>query len=302
MRTPIPQPGFTEADVIAVIESDQFIYADCFTIIPLVGDRLYYTTAQRRVSVVPVTEAIRKTYEPNRVIIKGLRMRNNLGIEVDEQQAQFDYPEDLFYQEYLSWPRAFLTGRLDGATLRRDRYFAVDWGRPWVGGVQMFKGLVSTLDKVGRQSATVNVKSDLIKMDIAMPKSLWEPQCQNTWGDAGCGVVQDDWAVQGFVGASPSSSILPWDDATAHYNQGKIYIENTDNVVRIRTISRVVGTNLHLSYPLDFTPIETMQFTAYPGCPKTTDPTYGCPKYHGTPAWKDRYKGFPFVPVAETAI
>lgn len=308
MRPITPQPGYVQADTVNVMNSGQFVYADCFTIIPKIGVSLRYTNVQQDVSVVPVGYLMRETYVGKVVIIKGLRVKNNLGVEVDEQQVQMDYPQSIVYQAALTWPQALLQGRLDGAILRRDRYIAAKFGDGggdktlWLGGFPMFKGRVSTLDKVGRQSATVNVKSELILLNKQMPDALFEAGCQNAWGDFACGVNQALWAVAATVGASPTRSVIPWAGASAHYNQGKIHIENADSVTRVRTISRVSGTNLHLAYPIDFDPLAGDIFAAYPGCTKTEDATYGCPKYHGDPAWRSKIKAFPFVPVAETAL
>lgn len=306
MRPITPQPGHTEQEVIDAMESGQFVYADCYTFEPLIGDKLRYTTSQRRVSVVPLDDIQRRHYEANQVIITGLRVHNNLGVEVDQQSISIDYVQAPIYQGYLTWPQALMTGRLDGAKVRRDRYIATNWSftespTEWLGGFPMFVGLVSSLDRVGRQSATINVKSNLILLNTQMPQFLWEGSCKNTWGDAICGVNQNSWAVNDVVGANPTRSILPWAAGSDHYNQGKVYIENNDSVTRIRTISRYDDGKIWLSYPLDFDPVAGQAFTAYPGCPRNMDPTYGCPKYHGG-NWQEKFKGFPFVPVAETAL
>lgn len=308
MRTVTPQPGYTEADVEAQMHSGQFVYADCFTFSPKVGSPIRYTNVQQDVSVVPVGFLMRETYQARKVNLKGLRVHNTLGTEVDEQQVEMNYPETAIYQASLTWAQALLQGRLDGARIRRDRYIAARFGNGpaqntlWMGGMTMFKGLVSTLDKVGRMTATLNVKSDLILLNTQMPGSLFEAQCKNTWGDTACGVNQGDWVVNpATVGASPTRTVIPWSGAAQDYNEGKIHIENNDDVTRVRTISRVSGGNLYLAYPLDFDPIAGQEMAVYPNCGRTSNATFGCPKYHGDPAWRSKYKGFPFIPVAETA-
>lgn len=307
MRPITPQTGHTQQEVIDAMDSGQFVYADCYTIEPLVGIVMRYTTAQRRVTVQPLGEVMRQNFEANEILIKGLRVRNNLGVEVDEQSLTISYPSTPIYQNYLTWPFALMTGRLDGGHIKRDRFIAKEWGTgpgrrtDWLGGFPMFRGLISTINQVGRQSATIQVKSDLVLLNTQMPQFLWEPTCKNTWGDPICGVDQSDWSSIETIDAPPTRSIIPWSGADQNYNQGKIHIDNGDSVVRIRTISRVDAGNLYLSFPLDFDPFNGQQFTVYPGCPKTTDATYGCPKYHGVD-WPKRFKGFPFTPVAETAL
>lgn len=300
MRPITAQPGYTSDGVQALMKTAQFVYADCFTIIPKVGDPLRYTNAQQDVSVLPVDGVARQTYQAQKVVISGLRVRNNLGVEVDEQEVDISYPDTPIYQASLTWAQALLQGRLDGARIRRDRFVAEDWGKPWQGGFPMFVGLVSTLDKVGRQSGTIHVKSDLVLLDTQMPRDLFEPNCKNTWGDDGCGVVQSSYAAVGVIGPSPNRSTLPWSGADAGYALGKVHITNGDSVTRVRTISRADDDFLYLTYPLDFDPAEGMEFTAYPGCQRTMDEDFGCPRFHGVD-WVKYFKGFPFIPVAETA-
>lgn len=303
MRPVEAQPGHTEADVEAALQSGQFVFTDCYTIEPLVGDAMRFTNAQRRVSVVPYGEVSRAAYEANQVLITGLRIKNNLGVEVDQQTIQLDYTQSPTFQGYLTWPNALITGRLDGARVRRDRYIATEWGTTtdWLGGMPMFNGVISNLSDVGQQSATLNVKSDLVLLNMQMPRDLYEANCKNTWGDPICGVDQSDWAVSTTALTGSTRTKLNWAGASKHYELGKIHVENGDAVVRVRTVSRVVpGVAIYLAYPLDFDPITSQAFTIYPGCPRNMDDTYGCPKYHVD--WEQHFKGFPFIPVAETAI
>lgn len=301
MRKVYPQPGYTEADLTAILETGQFTYADCYTFIPKVGSVMRYTNYQNRVSVVPVGESVGAHYDAGKVIIKGLRVKMARGVEVDEQQLEMHFDENALFQGLLGWPQALLQGRLDGARVMRDRYFAAAPGEPWVAGVKWFAGLVSTLTTVGRQDATVNVKADLVLLNVQMPRDLWEANCKNTWGDPICGVNQADWAVSHACGVGSTRSFLAWTGADATYALGKVHIDNGDGVTRVRTISRADSTGLYLSYPLDFTPTTSLIFTAYPGCSRTMDTTYGCPKYHPS-NWRNFFKGFPYVPVAETAV
>lgn len=299
MRTITPQPGYVIADTEEALASGQFVYADCYTIMPKTGDYLRYTTAQQDVSVVSVGGITRHTYFSRVVLISGLRVKSSVGINVDEQEVSLKYADsDTAYQGQLSWPQALLQGRLDGARVKRDRYIATRWGAPWLGGFTLFSGLVSTVNNAGRTEGTMSVKSDLVLLNVQMPRDLWEANCKNTWGDEACGINQADWAVVGTIGAGPSRTYLPWSGSSSDYALGKIHISNGDSTTRVRTVSRADASGLYLSYPLDFDPIEGMTFTAFPGCNRTKD---RCPFFHGD-NWRKRFKGFPFVPVAETAV
>lgn len=301
MRPIKPQVGYTEADTEEALASGQFVFADCYTVIPKTGAPLRFTSAQQNVDVLPVDGDIPVRYEARKVLISGLLVRTNLGIEVDQQEVTLDYSSDINYQAQLTWPQALLLGRLDGARIRRDRFIRKSWNAAdkWLGGMPMFKGLVSSLNAVGRQSATVNVKAELVLLDTQMPRDLFEPQCAWTWGDAGCGINQNSFSVIGTVGSSPTRTVLPWSGATDDYSLGKIFMSNGDSTIRVRTISRVADGKLFLAYPLDFDPVAGNLFTAFPNCKRMKD---NCVTYHGDPGWKSKFRGFPFIPVAETAV
>lgn len=298
MREVFPQTGFVEQDVLDVLASDAFVYADCFTIQPLTGDPMRYTGYQDDVAVTPITGGMAVSFLSKELNISGLRMKCSTGLEVDEQSIKLDYSGVPLFQNFVPWPEALLQGKLDGSVIRRDRFFAQDHNTPWVGGCTMFRGRCSTISSVGASSATIKVKSHLILLDAQMPRDLFEPNCKNTWGDVNCGVNQQDYAVFGTVGPGATRAFLPWDASSSDYSLGKVHIANGDSTTRVRTISRADDTGLYLAYPLDFDVADGLTFTAYPGCFRTGE---ACETYHGD-NWQKRFKGFPFIPVPETAV
>lgn len=301
MRTIYPQPGHTEAETKALIDSRQFVYAECFTIIPLEGPVMRYTSHEQDVSAVEVAGVNRQWYRSKQVLVTGLRAKSTIGVEVDEQTATFAYGPDEKYQSTISWTQAALLGRLDGATIIRDRFVAPDWGNAymsadWYGGVRMFSGLVSSIDKAGRSFSDIKVKSYLEKLNVQMPRDLYNPTCRNVWGDAKCGVNQNDFAVLGTIGAGSTRTVLNWTGADANYGLGKLHITNADDVTRVRTILKATSTQIFLVYPLDFDPVTGQEFTAFPGCNRSFT---RCGDFHLAP--EEHFGGCPFVPVAETA-
>lgn len=296
MRTITTQPGYTEQDVKDLMASRQFVYAECYTIVPLEGAVMRYTNAQNDVSIVAVNDVNRHLYLSKRVLLTGLRSRSSIGISVDEQDATVAYAEDEMFQDWMNWPTALKLGRLDGATITRDRCVAEDYDKPWIGAYRKFSGLVSMLDTVGRSQATIKVKSALEKLNVQMPRDLFNPVCKNTWGDARCGVNQNDHAVTGVIGPGSTRTALAWSGATSNYGIGKIHISNADDVTRVRTVRVASSTHLYLAYPLDFDPAEGLEFTAWPGCDRSFT---RCGDFHTNP--EEHFGGFPHVPVAETA-
>jgi hypothetical protein len=111
MRPITAQPGHTEAEVVAALASRTFVYADCYTISPLVGSPLHYTNARRDITVVALGGSVRQTYKSRAVLIQGLKSHTKIGVQVDTQEITLDYTGETEYQERLSWPQA-LTARL----------------------------------------------------------------------------------------------------------------------------------------------------------------------------------------------
>lgn len=301
MRPITPQPGYVEQDLHDLLATKQFIFAECFTIIPLAGSPLLYTSAQQDTTVVPVGGGPgRVTYKAKEVLITGLRYQTGIGVEVDQQSVDISYGDGLLWQAALTFSQALRLGRMDGATIQRDRFFAPEWAgqyTEWIAGVPMFTGLSSTLDKVGSISAKINVKSSLVLLDVEMPRDLWQPQCKHTWGDVGCGLNQGTFVVQTTVPAGSTRTTILFPAATIEFAMGKVHIEGQDNVTRVRTILSVVaGVSVDVIYPLDFDPQTGQDVAFYPNCRRE----YArCGLYHIDP--EQSFLGFPFVPVVETA-
>lgn len=300
MRTIYPQPGYVEQDLVDLLATREFVYADCYTITPIIGSPqpLRYTTAQKDVIVYPLGEVIQATWRANELTIDGLRARASVGASVDTQEVELTYDEELRFQNWLTMSEALRRGRLDGAPIVRDRYFAATWGSPWVAGTRMFAGSVSDISKAGRQSAMINVNSSLVQLTSQAPRDLWAPQCKNRWADGrGCNILADDFAVQTTVAAGSTRTTLNWSGATDEFVMGVVLIEGSDNVTRRRTILNAdPGVSVDLIYPLDFDPVAGENVVFYPNCRRQFD---RCGDYHANP--EEAFIGFPHVPVVESA-
>lgn len=301
MRAIYTQPGYTEQDLHDLLATRQFVMAECFTITPLVGDPIRYTSAQRDVIAFPLGEIVQATWFAEGVQVSGLRFNASIGAAVDEQSVDLTYGENLEYQDTHTFSQALRLGRLDGATITRDRYFAATWSDPrthWIAGSRMFAGYVSTLGDVGRQTATMNVKSSLIQAATQVPRDLFVPECKHTWCDAGCGADRDLFKVNTTVGASSTRTRIYWAGTTDEFVMGKVIIYGEDNVGRERTILRQsTGSYIDLIYPLDFDPVAGQTMVAFPNCRREFA---RCGLYHADP--KENFLGFPHIPVAETAL
>lgn len=300
MRTIQPEPGYTEADVQAVIASRQFVFVDCFTVEAPNGDKIRCTSSQRDVIVTPIGGGVKQTWTSRGVKVSGIKTVAQAGVDVDEQEAIMNFtPADLF--QGLTIPNALLWGRFDGGSLTRDRYFAQEWGQgntptAWMGGTRMYSGKIADLDEVGRSYAKFKTRSDLGLLNINVPTTLFQPSCRNAIYDSGCKLSRAAHQTLGNVGAGSTNTTILWAGALAVHGLGTIYIETVSGVTLVRTIRSVVpGVSLLLAYPLEITPTTGQDFSVYEGC----DRSYSrCTALANTA----NFRGYPFVPTEETSL
>jgi len=233
-----------------------------------------------------------------------------LGVEVDT--LTFDVvPGDALVNE-LPFLEACLLGAFDGAELQLERAFLppIAPGAPVplaasAGTVILFVGRVAEVD-LGRSLATFTVNSHLELLNLQLPRNLFQSGCVNALYDDACGVSRASYQVSATVSSwQPDAGVI----ATAYhaspgswFDQGSITFTSGPNEGFARTVktSSTDGasfTNITTTQPFPFDPEVGDAFLLLPGCDKSLGPG-GCPKFNNAA----RFKGFPFVPVPETAV
>jgi hypothetical protein len=167
--------------------------------------------------------------------------------------------------------QALAQGVFDGCEIQRERVFLNSWSaddtaNP-IGSVILFKGRIGTVDSIGRTSAQITVNSDLVLLDLKMPRNVYSPACQHVLFDSGCGLVKSAFGTSGTVGIGSTEVIINWPGATANFSQGTILFSTGENAGVSANIKSVMpGVNVVLAYPLYTTPSSGDAFTAYWGC------------------------------------
>ena len=250
----------TDPDAIAIV-------ADCYTIWLLDGMVLTYTNADLPITLNGLV------YLANSVLIDGLRYKCSVGFDVDQQQITISATtgDTVGGNPIL---QAIGEGVFDGAEIQRERVFLNSWSSTDradpVGSVILFKGRVGKIDKIGRASAEITVNSDLVLLDLQMPRNIYSPACQHVLYDSGCTMIKSAYAANGTVGAGSMAALINWTGATANFVQGTIlFTSGANSGVTANVKSAVPGTSLTLSYPLPETPSAGDAFTAYWGCDHT---------------------------------
>ena len=264
--------------------------ANCFTITMATGAVEYFTDWDQ-----PIVWG-GNTFLANSVLISGLKCKTAVGLEVDRQQVAI-----------AAWPSATINGApllqairdgaLDGAWFQRDRVFMSGALPGGIDGVTMFKGRVSTVDRVGRTSAEITVASPLVVLDYSMPRNIFSPTCLHTLYDSGCGLNPLLFQYNGNVGAGSTQTLILTSGALAQHTQGTFFFATGANGgVRTTVKSAVPGVSLELVYPAPEIPAADDSFVVFWGC----DHTVGtCSTKFNNAA---NFRGFPTVPPPEFAV
>ncbi len=200
------------ANIISLVKgATELPYAECFTLTLRNGDVFRYTNLNQAVWYQG------QYFAANAVRIEGLKLKQTVGVDIDEQAITFIYsPTDLIYG--IPWGQAIRQRVLDGAYLQRDRAFfdpTSGWppsplkGAVAAGGVTLFKGRVTTITAFGRTTASVNVKSNLVLLDIDFPRNDWQASCLHTLFDSGCGLNKASYQTIGSVLAGATYTTVP---------------------------------------------------------------------------------------------
>jgi uncharacterized phage protein (TIGR02218 family) len=268
------------------------IFADTFTFTLRSGLVLTYTNAD----VTFIYDGT--TYAANSVLIDGLKYKASVGLEVDQQQITVAALATDTITGGAPFLQALRDGTFDGCEIERDRVFFSDRiGGTAVGTVTLFKGRLGTVDQIGRTSARLTVNSDLVLLDIDMPRNIYQPTCLHALYDSGCTLVKNAFGTAGAVGGGSTASAINWSGANVNFQQGSITFSSGVNAGVTANVNAVVaGTSLMLGYPLQSAPSSGDTFTVYYGCDHTPGT---CQTKFGNLA---NFRGFPYVPPPQMAV
>jgi uncharacterized phage protein (TIGR02218 family) len=268
------------------------LMADAFTFTLRSGLMLCYTNADVTFSYDG------NTYLGNSILVDGLKYKAALGLEVDRQQITISARSTDTIAGGAPFLQALRDGSFDFCQIERARIFFSDRiGGTAIGSVILFKGRLGVIDEIGRTSAKLTVNSDLVLLDVDMPRNVYQPTCLHALYDSGCTMVKANFGTNGSVGAGSTASVINWTSANANFQQGTITFTSGVNAGVSATVGSVVaGTSLSLLYPLESVPAAGDAFTVYFGCDHTQST---CQSKFGNLA---NFRAFPYVPPPQMAI
>jgi uncharacterized phage protein (TIGR02218 family) len=257
--------------------------ADCFTIWLATGTVLTYTDLDMPVSLNGFV------YQANSVLISGLKYRASCGVNVDSQQVTI-YARTSDTIGGVPFLQAMQQGLLDGAEVQREKAFFSAWGAAPIGSVILFKGRVTQIDSIGRTSAQATVASDLVLLDVDMPRNIYQANCQHVLYGNGCGLAAGTYSTAGTVATGTTQARINWATVDIRYQQGTIAFTSGANTGVTATIKSAGTGWMQLAYPLPYAPAVGDGFVAAFGCDRTMGT---CQSRFNNLA---QFRGFPYVP------
>lgn len=290
----------------ALLASRKFAAADLYTFTLIGGGVLRYTSYDVDVTVGGNTWSAGGTTGPffDRTDNKA-KCHWKIGIAVD--QLIFDVIPGAAQVNGQPFLAAVRQRVFAGAELELDRAFFAPpgAGAPLsipgaTGTLVLFVGRVAEVN-FSRTAATFNVNSHLELLNQNLPRNLYQAPCINTLFDASCALNRASFAVSGTVAAGSTPFVVDATlaQASGYFDQGSIvFTSGANNGVSRSVKSYSIGTPgmLVLLSPLPNVPAPGDTFTAYPGCDKTQAT---CTNKFSNLV---NFRGFPYVPVPETAV
>ncbi len=271
----------------------QAFVADCFTIWLASGAVLTFTNIDLPVTLNGLV------YSSSSILIDGLKYKSEVGLSVDQQQISIAAkPTDMVGG--IPFLRVIRNGILDGAEIQRERAYFASWrladlANP-IGSVILFKGRIGKIDSIGRTQAQITVNSDLVLLNVQLPRNLYGPNCQHVLYDQGCALSKAAHGAAGSVGAGSSNSTINWAGSSAAYSQGSVTFLSGPNTGASANVKSAWSGGFLLSAPLLNPPQTGDAFTIYQGC----DHTAAACQYKFNNLIN--FRGFPYVPPPNMAV
>lgn len=269
--------------------------ADLYTITLINGTILRYTDADGDLVYGG------NTFYGTDAVISNLKISRDrtkvvVGIQVDVMTVVLHVDADDLIGG-IPFPQFAFNGGFDGATVQVDRCFMATYGDTSAGIVNIFNGDVSDV-KPSRYEITLAVSSKIERLNIMMPRNIYQPGCTHTVYDAGCGIVKASFSASTACASGSNTSMLncALSQAIGWFDTGTISFTSGGNTGVSRSVKSYTVGVFNLSYPLPFLPLVGDTFVAYAGCDKTQATC--TTKFSNV----INFRGFPYIPVPEASI
>lgn len=278
--------------LIALLDANQFVMADLYTITTIQNDIYRYTNYDFDLIVAG------ELYYSDGPIISRDGITLSLGVEVDNLSVTIDVTDEETF-ESLRIVQAFHSGQMDGARFKLERIF-MDASTPTdtsAGTIKLFEGRIIE-PEFDRNTIQTSVASDLDELNVQMPRNLYQPSCSNTLFDHACGLNRENYALETTIAAGSTASRILCDihQPQGWFTQGVIEFLEGGNKGLKRTIRLHEFDVLLLTLPLLEDPEVGQRIKVYPGCDKRLETCQN--RFNNF----SRFRGAPFIPIPETSV
>ena len=276
-----------------LLNNQEFYIADLYKIEMTNGSDLLYTSTD-----VPLVVG-GKRYTPIVVERGGTTQTND--ISVDELDVTFGVDSERMIDSGTSFLQGVVSGSFENSKITIYRLFSPkpfalgmeeisdDYSLPWWTGIFNIQEAGGVTVKASADSATQ-------LLNTKFPVNLYYPPCIRTLGDKNCGVDLTKFQETGSVKSASRSVIETGLNLNNDYlKQGSIKFTSGKNLNVTRAIKGNVGGSVTVVMPFYYTPDEGDTFIVMPACDKSMN---CCKLRFGN---LQHYRGYPFIPVPETA-
>lgn len=236
-----------------------------------------------------------ETFYAGLSLIGGGRLRSVRGLESDECEITITADESAAIRG-IPLSKAAWQGAFDRAAFTQRRVFMEEWGDTSAGAVLIFSGEVSRVNPIDNQ-IRLYIVSDLHLLETHMPNKVYQPSCTHTFGDGGCGfnkagTAVNSTATSGSTARKINSALV---QGSGYWNLGAVLMTSGANAGLRRSVNTFASGTLNLLAPFPEPVAAGDTFTVTRGCNKSFAACYG---YANTA----RFRGYPYIPVPETAV
>lgn len=287
----------TSASVLAILATGRFSKAECwqFTLNSPLSTSLYITNYDRSLTVGGHTYGDGFMLKRGSLVLNTKLDAASLSLDIS---PQFDAVNATKIGGY-SVSEALRRGYFDNATVRMSKLFMSTAGDVSAGLVPWFEGIVAGVE-VARATAVITIESALAKLNVAMPRNVYQTGCLHTLFDSGCTLAKASYKSTGAVTGVPSSlttfSYSGLSQASGYFDLGTLKFTSGKNNGETRSVKSYGGGTLKLANPLFVVPSAGDTFDIYPGCDKTLNTC----KTKFAADNSLHFSGYPYIPVPET--
>lgn len=266
-----------------------FFIADLFTLTLIDGTKFYWTSASANVTYGGITWiAAGPTVTRSSWEVKNTIDVPQMVIQLLSNGA--DFPTN-------NLKLLIHDGLLNGSQFLLERAIMPTFGDTSLGLIILFQGQTSSI-KLTAIGAEITVKGANVLLQQYMPRNKYMLPCIHALYDAGCTLHAADFTETMTV-SSANTTTLNWVSGPAnpsYYIRGVAVITSGLGAGQRRSIELTDGAGAALSYPLYIAPLAGDTFDIIQGCAKTQDACLN--QFNNI----QHYRGFPYIPPAETAL